>query len=103
MRIHGRRTGGIGRKGGPAKPGGYPFRSAEKVGPRSLPARMSQRLASILADRVDPSSSRLLCKRYIEQTPTEDTVVLEFVQREALDIENFGTNSWAPKLEVGRA
>jgi hypothetical protein len=76
--------------------------SAEKVGPRSLPARMSQRLASILADRVDPSSSRLLCKRYIEQTPTEDTVVLEFVQREALDIENFGTNSWAPKLEVVR-
>lgn len=47
---------------------------------------MSQRLASLLADRVGPSSSHLLCKKYIEGKPTEDTVVLEFVQREALDL-----------------
>ena len=74
--------------------------SGEELDPRKLPSRMSQRLASLLADRVDLSSSRLLCKRYIEGTPTEDTVVLEFVQREAMDVQNFGTESWAPKLEV---
>ncbi len=70
-----------------------------EVNARKLPGSMSQRLASILADRVDPSSSRLLYQKYIEGTPTEDTVVLELIQREALDVQNFGMNSWAPKLE----
>jgi hypothetical protein len=64
---------------------------------------MSPRFASLLADRVDPSSSRFLCKKFIEGKATDDIMVLEFVQREALDTPNFGTNSWAPQLEQLRS
>jgi hypothetical protein len=74
----------------------------DELDARKLPAGLSQRLASLLADRAGPSSSHLLWKKYIERKPAEDTVVLEFVQREALDLKNFGTDSWAPKLELVR-
>jgi hypothetical protein len=80
-----------------ARPGEDP---SEELEPKKLPHSMTQRLASLLADRVDPGSARLLCKKYIEGRPTEDTVALEFVQREALDVQNFGTDSWAPKLDL---
>jgi hypothetical protein len=74
--------------------------ASEALSSKALPRCMSQRLASLLADRVDFGSSRLLCKRYIEGRPTEDTVVLEFALREALDVQNFGKAPWAPQLEV---
>jgi hypothetical protein len=76
--------------------------SGEELDARKLPDSMSQRLASLIADRVGSRGSQLLFKKYIEGRPTEDTAVLEFVQRQALDIQNLGTASWAPDLQKVR-
>jgi hypothetical protein len=44
----------------------------------------------------------MLYERYIDGNATDDRVVLELVQRQALDAQNFGTASWAPNLDVVR-
>ncbi len=76
--------------------------SNEELNAQKLPGSMSQRLASLLAIRVDPAGSALLCEKYIVGRPTDDPIVLELVQRQALDAQNFGTPSWKPKLDEVR-
>jgi hypothetical protein len=69
---------------------------------RKLPAKLSPRTASVLADRVDPDTGRLLFTSYVDGQQSEDISVLQFIQREALDLKRFGTNSWTPKLDLVR-
>jgi hypothetical protein len=69
-----------------------------KLDDETLPSNMGLRLAAVLSGRLHPSDSQIVYQRYIKDRATEDSVVLEVVQREALDIENFGTASWAPNL-----
>jgi len=65
-----------------------------------LPECLSLRFAAVLTEKLGPAASHPLYERYIKSQRTEDPVILEFVQREALDIENFGTESWTPNLEL---
>jgi hypothetical protein len=74
---------------------------AEEIDTRKLPTYLGERLAAALSDRLGPAA-RTIYERYIKDKASEDSVVLEFVQREALDIENLGTESWAPNLELVR-
>jgi len=72
----------------------------EKLDGEKLPSNMGLRLAAVLSGRLDPSNSQIVYQTYVKDRVTEDSVVLEFVQREALDIQNFGTPSWAPNLDL---
>ena len=72
----------------------------EKLDNDKLPSDMSLRSAAVLSGMVDPPDSQVVYQRYIKDRTTEDLIVLEFVQREALDIKNFGTESWAPDLDL---
>lgn len=74
--------------------------NVEKLDCEKLPSNIGLRLATVLSCRLNPSDSQIVYQRYVNGRGTEDSVVLEFVQREALDIENFGTPSWAPNLDL---
>ncbi len=74
--------------------------SDEEIRMPKLPGAMSQRLACILSRRVTSTNNRLIYKHYVEGRPTDDEIVLEYIQREALDYENFGLDGWKPDLTL---
>jgi hypothetical protein len=65
-----------------------------------LPANLSERSLIILASNADRESRHDIYKRYFENSSTTDGPSLEFIQREALDLRRFGTESWKPDLRA---
>jgi hypothetical protein len=72
----------------------------EHISTKKLPERLSERLASVFINRLDSTNTQAFYEKYLKGTRSEDSVVLDFVQREALDVENLGTEGWAPDLEL---
>ena len=72
----------------------------ESIDADKLPNDMRLRLAAVLSSKLEPHDSRIIYGKYIKDQETEDTVIVDLVQREALDVKNFGTASWAPNLEL---
>ena len=63
-----------------------------------LPRSLSPRTVAALGTRAAPATARRLYLKFLAGTSTTDEVVLEFVQREALDVVRFGTKEWSPDL-----
>ncbi len=81
-----------------AQPDGW----KEELDISSLPQGLTARFAELFSDRVDLKSAHLIYARYVKGTADEDPVALEVTQREALDLERFGTAEWKPNLELIR-
>ncbi len=73
-----------------------------RLTPKDLPKSLSLRAACIFAARVAPSVVAPIYKRYLATRLTEDEIVLEFAQAEALDAAKLGSGPWKPDLELIR-
>lgn len=73
-----------------------------RITAKDLPKNLTLRAACIFAARAAPASSLGIYKRFLSGRLTEDDIVLEFAQQEALDAENLFSKDWKPNLELIR-
>ena len=64
-----------------------------------LPEQVSPRVASILALRADALRDQAFFHKYFKEPSGNDSVSVEFVLLQALDLPRFGTESWNPDLK----
>ena len=67
-----------------------------------LSETLGQRAATIFGRRADPDSRRQIYRCYFNSATLKDSVVREFAQQEALDVERYGTEQWQPDLKLVR-
>jgi hypothetical protein len=75
-------------------------KSRDAIEVEKLPSNLSERTAYVLGPHADAASRSELFRRYFESFPNTDTATLEFIQREALDLQKLGTSSWKPNLKA---
>ena len=63
---------------------------------------MSIRAACSFASGADFTTTQAIYKKYLSASLDDDPVILDFAQAEALDLENFATAGWNPKLDLIR-
>jgi hypothetical protein len=68
---------------------------------KDIPTRLTVRLACLVLDRMKQPRAGQFYKRHLSGI-TDDHIVLEFAQGEALDVENIGKPHWNPNLELVR-
>jgi hypothetical protein len=74
----------------------------ESLGNSQLPTTMGLRFAAVLSDRLKPDDSKIIYDHYIKNRDTDDTHILQYVLRDALDLDHFATERWSPDLELVR-
>jgi hypothetical protein len=67
-----------------------------------LPETLPIRMAAIFMMRGDEAVSKHIFQKWVANSAEEDPIILEFVQKEALDPNRFGRNDWSPNLEAIR-
>ena len=66
----------------------------------TLPPTLSLRAATAFALRAKQQQAKYIYKKYLSDYDGVDPIILEFCQREALDLENITSASWSPNLEL---
>jgi len=75
-------------------------KTLDSIEAEKLPPKLSERTANILASHTDLESRHKIFRRYFENSSNTELATLEFVQREALDLQRLGTASWNPNLRA---
>lgn len=65
-----------------------------------LPQTMSLRFATIMSERLKASDSTVVYHKYMRGQRSKDLQILGVMLREALDLNNFHSESWSPDLDV---
>jgi hypothetical protein len=73
-----------------------------KISPRQLPRRLSMRAACAFAARCDSKVALSIHRKFLAPRLTDDPIILEFAQRDAVDLARFGTDAWSPNLALLR-